>query len=129
MCGEVHDSYTFQCGLVGSFTSPDIDIVTVIVYSRHQSRGPSAFSVSSERHWQGWVNGIAKVPKRSCPQWDSNPTRTVRSPVQANALTHSATLSYTIFCLLPGLGSITIVIVIDYNWSIIVIVIVIRFFR
>ena len=23
--GGVHDSYTFQCGLVGSFTSPDID--------------------------------------------------------------------------------------------------------
>ena len=23
--GEVHDSYTFQCGLVGSFTSPGID--------------------------------------------------------------------------------------------------------
>ena len=34
--GGVHDSYTFQCGLVGSFTSP----------------GPTAFSVSSERHWQ-----------------------------------------------------------------------------
>ena len=37
------------------------------------------------------VNGIAKVPKRSFPQWDSNPARTVRSPVQANALIHSAT--------------------------------------
>ena len=23
MGGGVHDSYTFQCGLVGSFTSPD----------------------------------------------------------------------------------------------------------
>ena len=23
--GGVHDSYTFQCGLVGSFTSPGID--------------------------------------------------------------------------------------------------------
>ena len=23
--GGVHNSYTFQCGLVGSFTSPDID--------------------------------------------------------------------------------------------------------
>ena len=25
VCGGVHDSYTFQCGLVGSFTSPGID--------------------------------------------------------------------------------------------------------
>ena len=37
-------------------------------------------------------HGIAKVPKRKvCPKWDSNPAGTVRSPVQANALTHSAT--------------------------------------
>ena len=41
--GGVHDSYTFQCGLVGYFTS----------------------SFSSERHWQCGVNGFAKVPKRS----------------------------------------------------------------
>ena len=32
-------------------------------------------SVSSERHWQSGVNGIAKVQKRSCPQWNSNPSR------------------------------------------------------
>ena len=25
--GGVHDSYTFQCGLVGSFTSPGIDTI------------------------------------------------------------------------------------------------------
>ena len=56
MGGGVHDSYTFQCGLVGSFTSPGIDT---------RLKGPTAFSVSSERHWQGGVNGIAKVPKRS----------------------------------------------------------------
>ena len=37
------------------------------------------------------VNGIVKVPKWSFPQWDSNPAG-VRSPVQANALTHSATV-------------------------------------
>ena len=80
--GGVHDSYTFQCGLVGYFTSPGIDT---------RYKGPTAFSVSSERHWQGGVNGIAKVPKRSCPQRDSNPSRNVRSPVQANALAHSAT--------------------------------------
>ena len=51
-------------------------------WHRHQIEftGLTAFSVSSERHWQCGVNGIAKVPKRSCPQWDSNPSRTVRSP-------------------------------------------------
>ena len=30
-------------------------------------------TVSSERHWQSGVNGIAKVPKRKVlPKWDSN---------------------------------------------------------
>ena len=28
--GGVHDSYTFQCGLVGSFTSPDIDTIEAV---------------------------------------------------------------------------------------------------
>ena len=28
------------------------------------SKGPTAFSVSSERHWQSGVNGIAKVLRR-----------------------------------------------------------------
>ena len=79
--GGVHHSYTFQYGLVGSFTSPGIDT---------RYKGPTALSVSSERHWQSGVNGIAKVPKQSFPQRDSNPIRTVRSPAQANALTHSA---------------------------------------
>ena len=51
----VHDSYTFQCGLVGYFISPGIDT---------RLKGPTAFSVSSERHWQRGVNGIAKVSKR-----------------------------------------------------------------
>ena len=37
----------------------------------HDKTGPTAFSVSSERHWQSWVKEIAKVSKR--PQWDSNP--------------------------------------------------------
>ena len=86
--GGVHHSYTFQCGLVGSFTSPDIAIDT-------RYKGPTALSVSSERHWQSGVNGIAKVPKQSFPQWDSNPIRTVRSPAQTNALTHSATAPST----------------------------------
>ena len=49
---------------VGSFNSPGI--------YRHQIEGTTAFSVSSKRHWQSGVNGIAKVPKRSFPQWDSN---------------------------------------------------------
>ena len=55
--------------------------------------GPPAFSsVSSERHWQSGVNGIAKVPKRKVFR-SGILTRpgTVRSPVQANTLTHSAT--------------------------------------
>ena len=39
--GGVHDSYTFQCGLVGYFTSPGIDT---------GKEGPTAFSISSERH-------------------------------------------------------------------------------
>ena len=80
--GGVHDSYTFPCGLVGYFTSPGIDT---------RYKGPTAFSVSSERHWQGGVNGIAKVPKRSekfFPAAGLEPL-TVRSP--ANSLAHSAT--------------------------------------
>ena len=42
------------------FTSPGIGT---------RSKGPTAFSVSSERHWQSGVKEIAKVSKRS--QWDS----------------------------------------------------------
>ena len=41
--GGVHDSYTFQCGLVGYFTSPGIDTI---------QKGPTVFAVSSEIHWQ-----------------------------------------------------------------------------
>ena len=52
--GGVHDSYTFQCGLVGYLTSPGIDT---------RLKGPTVFRVSSERHWQSGVNGITKVPK------------------------------------------------------------------
>ena len=37
-------------------TSPGIDTMQM---------GPTAFSVTSKRHWQSGVNGIAKVPKRS----------------------------------------------------------------
>ena len=33
-------------------------------------KGPTAFSVSSEKHWQSGVKEIAKVSER--PQWDSN---------------------------------------------------------
>ena len=58
-------------------------------WHRHHIEGTDGFRVSSDRHWQSVVNGIAKVPKRSFPQWDSNPAGTVRSPVQA--LTHSTT--------------------------------------
>ena len=65
MGGGDHNSYTCQCGLVGSFTSPGIDT---------RYKGRRGFSVSSERHWQSGVNGIANVPKRSFPQWDSSPS-------------------------------------------------------
>ena len=55
-----------------------------------------AFSVSSERHWQSGVNGIAKVPKRKVFRSGiRTQPGTVRSPVQANALTHSATATAT----------------------------------
>ena len=37
----------------------------------HCKNGPTAFSVSSETHWQSGVKEIAKVSK--WPQWDSNP--------------------------------------------------------
>ena len=51
----VQDSYTLPLRTGGIFfTFPGID------------KGPTTFSVSSERHWQSGVNGIAKVPKRSC---------------------------------------------------------------
>ena len=70
--GGVHDSYTFQCGLVGYFTSPGIDT---------RWKGPTAFSVSSERHWQSGVNGIAKVPKRTVFRSGiRTPDRPVASP-------------------------------------------------
>ena len=69
--GGVHDSYTFQCGLVGSFTSPGIDT---------RYKGPTAFTVSSERHWQSGVNGIAKVPKRKVVTEVGLEPSTVRSP-------------------------------------------------
>ena len=77
--GGVHDSYTFQCEQVGSFTSPGIDT---------RQKGPTAFSVSPERHWQSGVNGIAKVPKRKV--FTAVGVRT-RPGAQAKALTHSAT--------------------------------------
>ena len=76
--GGVHDSYTFQCGLVGYFTSPGID-----------TRGTNAFTVSSERHWQSGVNGIAKVPMRKVFTEVGLEPSTVRSPV--DGLTHSVT--------------------------------------
>ena len=44
------------------------------------------FIVSSERPWQSGVNGIVKIPKRSCRSRCRTQPVTVRSPVQANAL-------------------------------------------
>ena len=37
----------------------------------HGKKGPTAFSVSSGKHWQSGVKEIAKVSER--PQRDSNP--------------------------------------------------------
>ena len=37
----------------------------------HGKKGPTAYSVSSEKHWQSRVKEIAKVSER--PQRDSNP--------------------------------------------------------
>ena len=37
----------------------------------HGKKGPPAFSVSSEKHWQSGLKEIAKVSER--PQRDSNP--------------------------------------------------------
>ena len=48
---------------VRSFTSERLIIA-------HSKKGPTAFSVSSERPWQSGVKEIAKVSKRL--QWDSN---------------------------------------------------------
>ena len=53
---------------------------------RHQIEGPTAFSVSSEIPWQSGVNGIVKVPKRSCR---SGIRTQYHPPVQRS--THSAT--------------------------------------
>ena len=87
MGGGVHDSYTFPCGLVGSFTSPGIDI-------SDQIEGTNSFyclirKTLAHSDWQSGVNGIAKVPKRKVFTEVGHEPSTVRSPV--DALTHSAT--------------------------------------
>ena len=79
--GGVHDSYTFQCGLVGSFTSPGIDTGQD---QRHLMSHPKDTS------WQNGVNGIAKVPKGKVFTEVGLEPSTVRSLV--DALTHSATV-------------------------------------
>ena len=43
----------------------------IFYFPLHQIEGPTAFSVSSEIHWQSGLKEIAKVSKR--PQQDSNP--------------------------------------------------------
>ena len=54
--GGVHDSYTFPCGLVGSFTSPGIDT--------GQIEGTNGLNCLIRKTLASGVNGIAKVPKR-----------------------------------------------------------------
>ena len=66
----------------------------------------TAFSVSSERHWQRRVNGIAKVPNSKSPAVGVEPS-IVRSPVEA--LTHSATAPHLAVSLIresPRIGGI-----------------------
>ena len=86
--GGVHDSCTFQCGLVGSFTSPGIE-------SRHQIEGTNGFYCLIRKTLASGVNGIAKVPKRKkfLPKWDSNHRPSGRCP---NPLGHRS----------PGSGSL-----------------------
>ena len=94
---QCHNGRTGGGGLewVVEFTTVYIPVRTGGIFyfpwHRHQVEGTDGYSVSSERHCQSRVNAIAKVPERSFPQWDSNSAGTVRSPVQANALTHSGT--------------------------------------
>ena len=59
---ESMTGYTFT-PFVRYFTSERLIIA-------HGKKGPTAFSVSSEKHWQSGVKEIAKVSER--PQWDSN---------------------------------------------------------
>ena len=39
-------------------------LLGVFCFPWHRHQIPTAFTVSSERHWQSGLNGIAKVPKR-----------------------------------------------------------------
>ena len=80
MGGGVHDSYTFQCGLVGSFTSS---------WHRHQIEGTNGFYCLIRKTLASGVNGIAKVPKRKVFTEVGLEPSNVRSPV--DSLTHSAT--------------------------------------
>ena len=59
MGGGVHNSYTFQCGLVGSFTSPGIDTRA----DRIVLEGTNGFYCLIRKTLASGVNGIAKVPK------------------------------------------------------------------
>ena len=49
---RVSESQVFSISCMGSFTSPGIDI---------RKKGPTAFTVSSERHRQSGVNEIAQA--------------------------------------------------------------------
>ena len=53
--GGVHDSYTFQCRLVGSFTSPGIDT---------RYKGLTAFGVSSELSYRSGIRTRRGPPGR-----------------------------------------------------------------
>ena len=78
--GGVHDSYTFQCGLVGSFYFP---------WYRHQIEGTNGFYCLIRKTLASGVNGIAKITKRKVFTEVGLEPSNVRSPV--DTLTHSAT--------------------------------------
>ena len=78
--GGVHDSYTFQCGLVGYFYFP---------WHRHQIEGTDGFYCLVRKTLASGVNGIAKVPKRKVFTEVGLEPSNVRSPVES--LTHLAT--------------------------------------
>ena len=58
--GGVHDSYTSSA----DWWDLLLPLASIDTRSRLEGTGTTAFSVSSERHWQSGVNGIAKVPKQ-----------------------------------------------------------------
>ena len=76
---------------------------TTVTHSSADWWGPTAFSVSSERHWQKGVNGIAKVSKRKVfTEVGSEPGRECPAAIQqiqrSNPLGHRAPWTNDVVC-------------------------------